>query len=252
MKRIKIAILDDDKNQIDLLEVFCKEYFDKKSNVYKIETFNNEEEFLLSNLDMIDILLLDIEMPNYNGIQIAHKVRTINKKCFICFITNYLDYLYESYDVHAFDYLMKPIEKERLFTLLDEVVQYRNVQQIVNKQKLTFNTTSGEIIIDQSEIMYFEYQDKFKNIFNRVTLMYTSTKTYILREKISDVYNKLSNDFFIIPHQSFIVNMDNIKLFKQNEIIMINDVLIPLSRKRAANARKKFSQHVKLFYNKEE
>lgn len=248
MEMIKIAILDDENEEIDLLKLYCLEFFSKHNFRLSIKTYDKTEQFLKSDYSEIDLLLLDIEMPNYSGIEIAHKVRSVNKKCFICFITNYIDYIFDSYDVHAFDYLMKPVEKKRLFKLFADVIKYQNSQKHLINKKIKFNTTNGELFIEQNKIMYFEYHDKFKDLFNRVIILHTIDKNYVLKEKIKDILLKVGMEIFVLPHKSFIINMDYIKQISKNEIIIQNNDVIPLSQKRAANVRKKFSQYIHLFY----
>lgn len=248
MNKIRIAILDDDKNQIEKLREYCFYYFNRQLFEFEIKVFNKTKEFLKTNFKDYDLLLLDIEMPDNNGIEIAYEVRKINKKCFICFITNYSDYLYKSYDVHAFDYIMKPIDFLRLSKLFDEVIKYRNVQSNFNSKKIALNSTKGKIVLYQNQILYFEYHDKFHDLFNRVTKVETTLGTFILKEKISSIYKSLPQNEFVIPHKSFIVNLEQIKMFKQDEIIMHNNVKIPLSQRRAAEARKIFNNYINSFY----
>lgn len=244
---MKIIILDDQIEQIHIIKQLCNEYYSTNEVKVDIQTYSNPDEFLKSNYLDIDLLLLDIEMPNRSGLEIAHKVRSMNKRCFICFITNYSDYMYESYDVHAFDYIMKPIEKERMFKLLNEVTKYQNYR-MTNNKKTNLNTSNGELCIDQNKILYFEYHDKFRDLFNRVVILHTIDKKYVLKERIKDIMDKVEPDIFISPHKSFIINMDYIKQISRNEIIMQNNDMIPLSQKRAAHVRKKFTHYIHLFY----
>lgn len=248
MKNLNIVILDDELEYIQTIQSMCLEYYSADNNIAKVHTFDHPEQLFTIDFLDIDVLLLDIEMPNLNGLEIAHKVRAINKKCFICFITNYNDYIFKSYDVHAFDYIMKPVEKERLFKLLDDVSKYRNLQNNTNHKKIKFSTNVGELFIDQSKILYFEYHDRFNSFFNRVTVLHTNEETFILRERMKDIISKVDDTTFITPHKSFIVNMNCIKQISKNEIIMQNDDIIPLSQKKSSSIRKRFTQYIHDFY----
>lgn len=248
MKKINIVILDDEIRYINTIKNICLEYYSTKNILTCINTLDNPVKLFEIDFLDIDVLLLDIEMPNLNGLEIAHKVRAINKKCFICFITNYNDYIFKSYDVHAFDYIMKPVEKERLFKLFDDVNKYQKLQNNDNHKKIKFNTNVGELIINQNDILYFEYHDSFNDFFNRVTVLHTIKEKYILKEKLKDIASKVDDSIFVSPHKSFIVNMDCIKQISKNEIIMQNDVMIPLSQKKSSSIRKKFTQYIREFY----
>lgn len=245
---INVVILDDEKEQVDELKKLCFEYFIDKKIKCKIRAFTNTDDLMENSNMEIDLLLLDIEMPNHNGLRIAHKVRMTNKKCFICFVTNYSDYIFESYDVHAFDYILKPVNKERLYVLLNEVIKYREVTNYFRDERLVFNTAEGEVIVNQNDILYFEYYDKYNYSHNRVTLLHTVKKNYVLKEKIKDILQKVEQNMFVSPHKSFIISMDHIKQISKNSIIMQNNVEIPLSQKKSAEVRKKFSQYIHNYY----
>lgn len=244
MDKINIAIVDDNPIQVKEISNLCRLYFQNHNYNFQIVEFTNAIMFLNSNYLEFTLILLDIDLPVYNGIEIAKKIRNINRDCFICFITDYSDYIFESYDVHAFDYICKPISKLKLFKLLDDVYKYTHLESI-KIHKTTFQTTIGKVTLMHNEIIYFEYFDKLQDLFNRVVKVYTNDTTYIIKEKISNIYNMLSDKIFIIPHKSFIINMNYIKVFRQNEIIMTNNVTIPLSQKRASSARKQFSEFIK-------
>ena len=245
MNKIQIAILDDDMNYSELLYQHCKKYFELHNELYQIQKYTDVLTFLNEDYTKFDLLLLDIQMPLYNGIEIAKKVRDVNKKGFICFVTDYSDYIYQSFKVHAFDYINKPVTEDKLFQLLNDVCNYSKM--ITNQTKIILQSIEGEIVLSSDQVLYFEYFDKLLNSFHRVIKVYTVNQEYIVKEKISNLYDRLP-DGFIMPHKSFIVNMEHIKLFKQNEIIMDNNVSIPMSQKRAAEARKVFSTFTQRYY----
>ena len=245
---LNIVILDDEQEQVSLLQRLCFDYFVNKEFECKIYTYTNSDDLIKNSNMEIDLLLLDIEMPNHNGLEIAHKIRLINKKCFICFITNYTDYVFESYDVHAFDYILKPVNKERLYFLIDEIIKYRNITKKLSDKKLMFHTLEGSIFLNQNDILYFEYYDKYIRKHNRVTVLHTMNDEYILREKIKDLMLKVDNNMFVLPHKSFIINLDYIKQISKNSIIMQNNANIPLSQKKSSEVRNKFSQYIHAYY----
>ncbi len=244
MNQINIVILNDDINQIAELERCSHQYFKQKLLNYHLSTFHNTHDFFEMNLKSIDLLLLDIEISKSNGIEIATQVRKINKKCFICFMTEFSDYIVHSYDVHAFDCILKPVNILKLTKLFDEVLEYRAAQQSMDSKKISLNSVNGCVTLYLNQILFFEYYDNYDNLFNRVTKVETLSGHFLLKEKISSIYQKLPENEFLIPHKSFIVNMDQIKVFQQNSIIMQNDYKIPLSQKRASEARKKFNQYI--------
>lgn len=244
MEKFRIKMIDDEIESLNHLKEICDDYLRKNNIPFEIQIFNNPQTLLQQPLDETNLLLVDIEMPEINGLELATKVREINKKCFICFVTNYADYIYDSYDVHAFDYLLKPINKEKINFMLDEVMKYYVAYSNNNNVKISFSTISEQITISQNSIYYFEYFDKLDNHYSRVTKLYTDSGEYILKQKISEIFQSLPQDIFDIPHKSFIINIEQIKKISQTEIVMQNNAIIPLSQKRSSYLRKKFNNYL--------
>ena len=200
MKRIKVAILDDNLMQVEEITNLCKLYFETNNKSCHIKKYTSPSLFIKDQFHDLDLVLLDIEMPIINGIEIAKQIRKLNKNCFICFITNYNDYIFQSYDVHAFDFIMKPLTIEKITKLLDDVCSYMDAYS-KNDEKIKFCTTEGEVNIPSSQIIYLEYLDKL-NTFNRVIKIHTQSKDYYVKEKISKIYDQLPKKQYVMPHKS--------------------------------------------------
>ncbi|MDE6710036.1 MAG: LytTR family DNA-binding domain-containing protein, partial [Oscillospiraceae bacterium] len=113
---ITIAICDDDNSQINALKKMLTEW---NSNTI-ISEYNSAEQFLFNYPDVsCDLLLLDIEMGDMNGMELAKKLRAKGDMLPIIFITGFSQYIGDGYDVEALHYLMKPVDKKKLFQVLD-------------------------------------------------------------------------------------------------------------------------------------
>jgi two-component system response regulator LytT len=111
---IKIAICEDEKEQQELLKVYINQIFEELSIKYKLEILNSGEELLENYLKDTDILLLDIQMGQINGMNTARKIRTLDDKVEIIFITSLIEYALEGYEVRAYRYLIKPVKYDNL------------------------------------------------------------------------------------------------------------------------------------------
>lgn len=98
--------------------------------------------------------------------------------------------------------------------------------------------------IPYHDILYFEHYHKFENSLNRITILYTTNQQYILRNKIKDIFLSLDPTEFMMPHQSFIVNMRYIQVFSQSHLLLDNNKRIPISIKRAAIVRIQFLDYI--------
>ena len=111
---ISIATCEDEKEIQDTIEDYLNNILKNTNIEYEIQKYNSGESLLESNLKDIDILLLDIQMDQINGMDTARKIRKVDNNMEIIFITSLIDYVQEGYEVRAYRYLLKPIELEEL------------------------------------------------------------------------------------------------------------------------------------------
>lgn len=118
---VKIAICDDSPSDTQQLKTALLSY----DPFFEIETFSSGEELvekIESFPDSFDILFLDIYMPDLNGIEVAQKIRESGKDIKIVFLTSSHDFYSQAYEVFAFNYIVKPFEIKRLFSVLDHAL----------------------------------------------------------------------------------------------------------------------------------
>lgn len=152
---IRIAICEDEKEMRDLIENHLHNIL--KNREYKIEKYSSGEELLQSNIKDIDILLLDIQMDQINGMDTARKIREVDNKMEIIFLTSLIDYVQEGYEVRAYRYLLKPIELDELrkhvLTCINEIEKNKNHYILIKNKSNTYKIYS-------SEIKYIEVQKR--------------------------------------------------------------------------------------------
>ena len=207
---MKIAICDDSKLDRQLLKVVIQTYFE-----------NNEEEFKIFEYELGDNLLDDIEVELLfldiimNGMKIARKLRDIQFKAPIIFLTAHADYAVESYEVYVAGYLLKPYDTNKLTLLLDEVLQ-RSVQK-----RIAVKVKKQHRYLEINDIMYVESDKHVLNIHLKDSRVIQTT------EKLSELEKTINSKRFIRCHQSYLVNMDYIKDAK-TDFILSNDIRIPI------------------------
>lgn len=227
---IKIAICDDDQITLNNTKVIIENYRIKD---FQINSYNSGEELLESNLKF-DIIFLDIDMTGINGIETAKRIRTFDKKVKIIYVTNYTDYTSSAFSVHAFGYLVKPIKEKDLHEQLEEALSYMKEDE---ECIVEFMTEEGIVRIDIKKIYYFEY-------VSRKILMKTSEKTYVLKDKISQISEKMKVFGFEMPHKSFVVNLYNVKSVKGYEVYMMDKSIVPLSQKKSTEFRNSLNMYL--------
>lgn len=223
---LKVAVCDDNNSIVNEIKKVIESYEKKKVS---IKTYNNGEE-LLDEGEKFDVLFLDIDMPNMDGIEVAKRIRSFDKEVKIIYVTNFTDYKNLAFSVHAFGYLNKPIIKEEIYHQLDEANEYSKQEDPL----LEFITANGRERVAVSEIYFFEY-------LNRKVKMKTLNNTYILKDKITAIGERMQSFGFLMPHKSFTVNLFHVKNIKGYDIYMMDGSIIPLSQKKSAEFREKLT-----------
>ena len=228
--KIRCIIVDDEPVALDILE-------NHLSKIDKIDIIgrcrNATEAFNMINANKTDLIFLDINMPGISGISFA---KSINKNIKIIFTTAYREYAIEGFDLHAVDYLLKPISFDRL---LDSVNNFQEVHRDQNELQIANGNSSDFIFvkidrkmhkIDFSKILWIESLSDYLKIE-------TTDGTKVTRETISSIEMKLPQDRFLRIHRSFIIAIGRIESYSNEEVIIQNKS-IPISRTYKENVLK--------------
>lgn len=217
--KVKFAICDD--NAID--SSYVKELVIKWSNQKKyqvnIDVFSSGEAFLFHYIENkeYDVLLLDIEMGEMDGVSLAREIRKSNKSVQIVFITGYSDYIAEGYDVEALHYLMKPLKEAKLFDVLERAVS----KIIQNEKQLLLNSFDEMIRIPLHEIIYLDVDRNYVTVH--------ANKDYTVKKTLGDIEKELDERFFRIG-RSAIVNLKYISRVTKNDVYLSNGIILQLPR----------------------
>ena len=227
---MEIAICDDEKLQLELLKKYCTIWLSNNGIQAKITTYSSSEAFLFEYEDCkkFDILLLDIQMKELNGIDLAKKLREIGDNVSIIFITGVKDYVFEGYNVQAIDYILKPVDEKKFEVALNRA--YKNTQKI--DPFIVVQIDNELIKLKEKDIQYIES-------IRHNTFFYTTNGTYQVKKGISAVENELTEKFFYKCHRSYIINILHIDSISKNDV-KINNTIIPIARGKWDDLNKAF------------
>lgn len=232
---IKIAICDDDVQELKKMSTVIKYYLRKAKRKASIVEFDSGSKLLNANI-YFDIIFLEIEMPQMDGIETAQKLRNWDVNAKIIYVANYNKYQNKAYKVHAFDYITKPIQAKKVHDVLNEAISY--LDRANKKHKYAFKTEMGIITLGLDDIYYFEY-------FTKKVIINSNKGKYVSRYRLKEIYEKIGNFNFEFSHKSFIVNFLQIKCIKGFEIIMENGDIVPLAQKGLHNLKKNITIFLK-------
>ncbi len=213
---LNFVLCDDNFNTLNKLSHMFESVFMKHDLEAKIAFKTTNDTELLSYLkeNPIDVLILDINLnAKLNGLEIADKVRKKNKDCYIIFTTAHSEFVFLAYKYKTFDYLCKPITKERL----EETVLrlFDDIQESTSHKKY-IRIDNKNTIIDENEIQYIK-RDGMKVIFH------TNSRDYEVYSSFTKLQDQLPNNF-VRCHKSFIANVNNItKLEAASNLIYFDD-----------------------------
>jgi DNA-binding LytR/AlgR family response regulator len=211
--------IDDEPKALEIIERYCE----KTDAICLKATFREPVkavEFL--NREKIDLVFLDINMPDINGIQL---ITTLAVKPMVIFTTAYSNHAVESYNLNAIDYLLKPITFERFLAAVNKA---QNIFSIKNNEAV--KRESAETVFIKSGPQ--TYQVKISDIFylekdgNYITV-YLRDKKILIRENMTDIFSIVPPDQFVRVHKSFVVAIKHITMIEVHQLI-INGEKIPI------------------------
>ncbi|MDT2047630.1 LytTR family DNA-binding domain-containing protein [Bacillus sp. 1780r2a1] len=214
---VKVLIADDNIDSIEILEYFISQVpgFDL------IGSCRDGEELIQQVMvQSPELILVDINMPSMSGLEAVKECLKIKPDLRFIFITGYDQFAVEAFELSALDYIVKPIEKQRLYVALERAKKTLAKQEKDNSTKsrakrlpVKFNGSTYYIPIN--EIVFIEKSGK-------KCLIFTQLRTYETYENISDIYMYLDPNVFSQTHRSYIVNLEKVShITPRNETYLV-------------------------------
>lgn len=227
---MQIGVCDDQEETRELIA-------DKVRMVYPEESiiFYKSGQEVLDALQLPDILFLDIQMPGIDGMQTARELRRFNRKLIIIFVTVTEDYVFQSFDVGAFHYLVKPFDDGKFTEVLHNAARQYNETACTNTKKeqpsIVITTKGRHIPVNFEDIVYAE-------VFDRKILLHTMYEDIEYYGRMKEL-EKMAGDAFYRPHRAYLVNFEYICKY--------NSSVIYLKRGQALMAKQKYKDFVQCY-----
>ena len=239
---MKILICDDTQTELDVTYKYVTEYFKKKNLSVKIDTFT-DCNIVLNLLTFLeeheyDLYLLDVVMQQ-NGIDVAKEILKKVPNASIIFTTTSKEFAIDAFKVQAFDYILKPLDKDEFNDSLCRVLKKLNIKK--NTWSIKTNDLSL-ITINLEDIIYIESTNRRIDI--HISNGQTITSTSLRTKFIESIPFNLKENSFLICHNSYIVNMNRIKGIKDLEFIMENNELVPISKRMLKDVKDEYINYL--------
>ncbi len=218
---IHIAVVEDEELYRNQLAEYLDQ-FQKEQNIsLKITYFTDGDEIVEGYAANYDIILMDIEMRFMDGMTAAEKIREMDKKVIIMFITNMTKYAIRGYQVDALDYVVKPVSYFSFSQKLERAISRLEVKP---GHSVTISIPNGKIKVDTSEIFYVESEGHNLNY-------HTKEGVYSQRQKMSDAEEELTEYGFFRSNKGYLVNLEYVDGVR-NGSALINGEELLISRAR--------------------
>ena len=215
----RVAIVDDRKTDAEFVQGILSSWAEQRQADIRAEVFTSAEAFLFRYAadKEWDILLLDIEMGAMDGVTMAKRVRQDNEAVQIVFITGYSDYIAEGYEVAALHYLMKPVNKDKLFAVLDRALEKRKREE----RCLNLEAYGEMVRIPFYEIRFLDVHQNYVTVHAKAD--------YTVKRTLGD-FDKELDDRFCRVGRGMILNLKYIQRVTKTEVRLSDSTVLPLPR----------------------
>ena len=217
---LHIAICDDEKEFVVYLDRLLNQYAAETGEEIKVTAYYDGIEMIEKYDTSIDLIFLDIQMKLVNGLRAAERIRQMDEKVSIIFLTTLTQYGLEGYKYQATNYIIKPMKYVRLKAEMDQWIKKRRKD---DGPVMVITNDSGKYKVFLKSLRYVE-------TFNRKLLFHTEQENIICYKSMKEMEQELAGQGFVRCHSSYLVNLAYVKGVKKLEITLITGENLPISQ----------------------
>ena len=224
---IRIAIVEDDKNSSDLLVNYLEKYSNDKNIRFDVKTFFTRNQILNNYNNNFDVIFMDIELPDGNGLETIRKIREVDKNVIVIFVTNMAQYAVKGYEVRAFDFIVKPVTSYNFYIKLDNIL---NLFEQKKDDEIWISNKDGKMKLNISSIYYIE-------VIQHMCIYHTKEGNFKATGSLNNIEKTLSKYNFSLCNRCYLVNLRYVTSVKKGFVLINNEELI-ISRAKQASFMK--------------
>jgi len=221
---IKIAVLDDDPMYLEKICDITKTAMFQLDLAYELKPYNQVDLFLkdLQNREYFDIYLLDVEMPQMNGLDVGRNIRLKYSEPTIIYITNHVDYALEAFEVNAYRYITKSCIDEKLPETLKNLM---SKERKVKEKVYVIKTATSFERIAYGDIYYLMKEGKY------VIIVHKRGRNKV-RKTLEEALMDLDSNEFVMVDRSYVANLKYAISLRQQQLTLADGSVLPVSKPR--------------------
>ena len=234
---ISIVICDDDAAFAQRLKAAVETILERGKTAARIHAFSSAEEIGQETLADCDVAFFDIDFAekSYNGLDVARRLRALRDDAVIVFVTNYVEYAPEGYELRAFRYLLKDELAQKLPSCVEQALEALQRE----RSELKILIDGEQIALGVRDIVYLESMGH-SLIYHVRCKGYEPDRTYSCYGAIGKMEEELAGNGFLRTQKSYLVNMAHIRKLSSQELLLSNGVCLPVSAKNYADCKRQY------------
>ncbi len=230
---VRIALVDDSVHTLERLQFFLRRYEQEHDVIFHIDLFKDGVELTKRYAPIYDIIFLDIEMPNKDGMSVAREIREKDSNVILVFVTQMAQYAIDGYEVQAMDFLVKPLDYTAMELRMDKLL---NIIENRRDQEILIASREGTRKIPSSRLIYVE-------VIKHRIIYHTETGDYEIYGSMRQVEEELGGTFFARCDNCFLVNLRHVTWVGQNELT-VGGYTLKISRPRRKTFMKALTDYI--------
>lgn len=218
---IRIALVDDDQNMIEEAESYIKKYYQEDTEKYQISRFPDGRNLISGYRPVYDIIFLDIQMADLDGMKTARKIRDMDQNVILVFMTNLAKYAVRGYEVDALSFMVKPFGYGQFSVNLQKAEHLLNRIQC---NRLVLHLDGDLKVLNRDEIYYVEVYDHW-------LIYYMEDSFYKVRGSMKKLQEQLDESVFVMCNRCYLVNLRYVKAI-EGDNLFLGKYILKISRSR--------------------
>lgn len=230
---MRAAICDDEKSMQSVLEKMLNEYGKIRNIDISVDKYDNGHDLIrVLNEKDYEIVFMDYQMDDINGMETSRLIRNKNNDCIIIFVSAFPEVAVDSYEVNTFRFIVKPINKEKLFKAIDDYLKSIDYDNL-----LILKTHDGTWKIKMSDIIYAEAKGKH-------TIIRTTQKTFEIHIHLKKIENQLPAEKFCRCQRAYVAGFSHIQNHTSLEIFFDNGERAQIGKVYFSKFKKSFQEYI--------